>query len=387
MRNQRISTIVRERPLRFLAEANLTQIIRREQQHVDPEEARVQLNDRIREIFGGKVFETSVFPGGPFDVPDDVGDGRPRLVVLSYDGVTIGATVDGVPELIERIYTRKGAEGSALRMLRNNVVFVAADDARKGDMRNRMFRRLALQALKQPERLADLADPSAGQGAGSWRRGPEQELAIAVQQCYRHLFYPSRNRIEAAAVDLAHSAMDGYSASERPGEGQREIVRALRDLNKLRLAEDEPDSPAYVRDRTPLKNGQITTASATRRIPARPGAAHAVGRRHLHSRRAERRRARRVRLSPRRAAVRSRRSGGRRHHRRAGAGVHHGLCPQLPVSGPGKRSRRRNRHRAARDARAAHPRPAVPAKRSAKHRTGKNTAPIRSLRRAYCAKR
>ena len=56
--------------------------------------------------------------------------------------------------------------------------------------------------------------------------------------------------------------------------------------------------------------------------------------------------------------------------------------------GPGKRSRRRNRHRAARDARAAaRPRPAVPAKRSAKHRTGKNTAPIRSLRRAYCAKR
>ena len=84
-------------PLRFLAEANLTQIIRREQQHVDAEEARVQLNDRIREIFGGRVFETSVFPGGPFDVPDDVGDGRARLVVLSYDGVTIGATVDRVP--------------------------------------------------------------------------------------------------------------------------------------------------------------------------------------------------------------------------------------------------------------------------------------------------
>ena len=259
-------------PLRFLAEANLTQIIRREQQHVDPEEARVQLNDRIREIFGGKVFETSVFPGGPFDVPDDVGDGRPRLVVLSYDGVTIGATVDGVPELIERIYTRKGAEGSALRMLRNNLVFVAADDARKGDMRNRMFRRLALQALKQPERLADLADHQQDKVRELEARS-EQELAIAVQQCYRHLFYPSRNRIEASAVDLAHSAMDGYSASERPGEGQREIVRALRDLNKLRLAEDEPDSPAYVRDRTPLKNGQITTAALRdefRRDPALP---------------------------------------------------------------------------------------------------------------------
>ena len=36
------------------------------------------LNDRIRQIFGGARFETVSFPGGPFDVPDEVGDGRPK---------------------------------------------------------------------------------------------------------------------------------------------------------------------------------------------------------------------------------------------------------------------------------------------------------------------
>ena len=77
-------------PMRFLAEANLRQIIRREERHVDAGEAHAQLNDRIREIFGGKTFEMVPFPGGPFDVPDEVGDGRPKLVVLAYDGVTIG---------------------------------------------------------------------------------------------------------------------------------------------------------------------------------------------------------------------------------------------------------------------------------------------------------
>ena len=95
-------------PMRFLAEANLRQIIRREEHHVDAGDARTELNDRIRQIFAGKTFETVSFPGGPFDVPDEVGDGRSKLIILAYDGLTIGSSVENVPELIERIYTRKG---------------------------------------------------------------------------------------------------------------------------------------------------------------------------------------------------------------------------------------------------------------------------------------
>ena len=259
-------------PMRFLAEANLRQIIRREEHHVDVGEARAELNDCIREIFGGKTFETVSFPGGPFDVPDEVGDGRPKLAVLAYDGLTIGSSVDDVPELIERIYTRKGSEGSALRALRNNLVFVVADDARKEEMRRKTFHRLALRELKKPERLSDLAEHQQAQVREMEARS-EQELAIAIQQCYRHVFYPSRNRVGASDVDLAHSAIDIHSTSDRPGAGQQQIVRALRDLSKLRLSEDEPDSPAYVRDRTPLKKGQITTLALRdefRRDPALP---------------------------------------------------------------------------------------------------------------------
>ena len=259
-------------PMRFLAEANLRQIIRREERHVDAEEARAELNDRIRHIFGGKTFERVSFPGGPFDVPDEVGDGRPKLVVLAYDGVSIGSSVESVPELIERIYTRKGSEGSALRVLRNNVVFVVADEARKEEMRHKTYHRLALRELKKPERLIDLAEHQQAKVRELEARS-EQELAIAIQQCYRHVFYPSRNRVDASDVELAHSAIDVHSASDQPGAGQRQIVRTLRDLNKLRLSEDEPDSPAYVRDRTPLKKGQITTLALRdefRRDPALP---------------------------------------------------------------------------------------------------------------------
>ena len=259
-------------PMRFLAEANLRQIIRREEHHVDAGDARAELDDRIRQIFGGKTFETVPFPGGPFDVPDEVGDGRPKLIVLAYDGVTIGNLVENVPELIERIYARKGTEGSALRALRNHLVFVVADDARKEEMRRKTYHRLALRELKKPERLIDLAEHQQAQVREMESRS-EQELAIAIQQCYRHIFYPSRNRVGMSDVDLAHSAIDIHSSSEKPGAGQQQIVRALRDLNKLRLSEDEPDSPVYVRDRTPLKKGQITVRALRdefRRDPALP---------------------------------------------------------------------------------------------------------------------
>ena len=259
-------------PMRFLAEANLRQVIRREERHVDAGEARAELNDRIRQIFSGKTFDTVSFPGGPFDVPDEVGDGRPKLVVLAYDGVTVGGSVESVPELIERIYSRKGSEGSALRALRNNLVFAVADEDRKDEMRRKVYHRLALRELKKPERLIDLAEHQQAKVRELEARS-EQELAIAIQQCYRHIFYPSRDRVGAGGVDLAHSAIDVHSASDQPGAGQQQIVRALRDLRKLRLPEDEPDSPAYVRDRTPLKKGQITTLvlrGEFRRDPALP---------------------------------------------------------------------------------------------------------------------
>jgi len=259
-------------PMRFLAEANLRQILRRNEENVDPGEARAELNDRIREIFTDSNLDAVTFPGGPFDVADEVGDGRPKLVVLGYEAVAIGTSVDAAPELIERIFTRKGSEGSALRVLRNNLVFVVADEARKEDIRRMAFRRLALKEMKKPERLAELAEHQQDQVREMEQRS-EQELALAIQQCYRHVFYPSRNRIGQGGADLAHTAIDTHSASDRPGSGQQQIVRALRDLNKLRLPEDEPDSPSYVRDRTPLKKGQISVLSLRdefRRDPALP---------------------------------------------------------------------------------------------------------------------
>ena len=252
-------------PLRFMAEANLTQVIRREEANVDTAQARAELNDRIKTIFGGttgSIFETVPFPAAPGEVDDDLGNGRPRLAVMAYDGVAVGATVDAVPEIIARIFERKGSDGVGLRGLRNHLVFVVADETRIDEMRKKVVRRLALAELIKADRIADLADHQQRK-VRELEQKSEMEVAAAIQQCYRHVFYPSRQRLPGSPVDLAHAAVDITSASERPGSGQQQIVRTLRESanQKLRLSEDPPESPGYIRDRTPLKKGQISTAA------------------------------------------------------------------------------------------------------------------------------
>lgn len=246
-------------PLRFNAEANLTQVIGREEKNVDPAEARSQLADRIKAIFGGQSLDLVPFPGGPWDVPDDVSDGKPRLVLLSHDALEIGADLREIPEIVAKMFERKGADGNGLRSLRNNLMFVVADETKVSETKRAILRRLALQELKRPERLKELADHQQAKVLELEKKS-ETEAAIAIQQCYRHIIYPSRNALGGAgSVQLAHSVIDIQNASERPGSGQLQVLRQLQSQNKVRDASDPPDSPSYIRDRTPLKKGQMTT--------------------------------------------------------------------------------------------------------------------------------
>lgn len=248
-------------PLRFLTEANLTMMIRRQEAQVDPTEVRTQLNDRIRSIFSNPKgsFNLVPFAGGPYEVDDGVGDGRPYLVLLSYDAANVRPDALRVPELVERIFTQQGSQGG-FRSYKNNVVFLVADDSLREEMKSKMIRRLALEGMRSPERMQELAEHQQNKVQEFYRRS-EQEVALAIQQSYRHLFFPTRNdRIESATVDLGHTAFDVQSASERPGDGQVQILRALIDNKKVLRADDPPPNPRYVRDQTLLKRGEVTTA-------------------------------------------------------------------------------------------------------------------------------
>lgn len=266
-------------PMRLLAEANLTQIVRRQETQVEPEEVRAQLRDRIRHIFAGgnaAALNLVPFPGGAYEVPDEVGDGRPLLVLLGYDAVGVGGVVEQVPHLVERMYRHKGHDESAPRGNRNHLVFLVADEGRKDEMRQKMVRRLALQELKKPERMGELAEHQQAKVRELESRS-ETEVAVAIQQCYRHVFFPTRADRITDAVELGHTAIDVPASGANPGSGQSQVVRVLRDLKKLRTTEDEPDSPAYIRDRTPFRKGEITTRALREEFRRDPGLPMLVG--------------------------------------------------------------------------------------------------------------
>lgn len=245
-------------PLRFLTEVNLGVLVRRQMKMVDTNEARNQLQDRIRTIFNGKTFNLIPFAGGAYDVPDEVGDGKPNLVLISYDAETVRNDTVTVPQLVETIYKTKGSQGQ-FRQLQNNLVFLVADDATRDDMKTKINYRLALEAMRSPDKLAQLPEHQQDKVNELYRKS-EQELAITIQQCYRHLFYPSRSRLDNASVDLAHTTFDLPSASERPGNGEQPIIKALTDNQKLLAANSIPPAPTYARDQTPLKRGQLSTS-------------------------------------------------------------------------------------------------------------------------------
>ncbi|MHB1424619.1 MAG: ATP-binding protein [Gemmataceae bacterium] len=247
-------------PMRFRVEPNLTQLIRKQKDEIDPAEVRSDLNERIRHLFGapGGVFNLVPFPAGPYEVPDEVGDGRPFLVVMGYEALAIPIEPRGLPEEIEAISKYKGAD-NRFRDFRNNLVFVVADERLRENMKDRVRTRLALFELQKADRIGQLAEHQQQKIKEDYLKS-KLEIALAVMQCYRHLFYPSHLPMAGTTEPIGHTALEAHNVSDDPGNGQVHVVRKLREHNKLIDEGDKPNAPAYVRDQTPLRiKGELST--------------------------------------------------------------------------------------------------------------------------------
>jgi hypothetical protein len=248
-------------PMRFRVEPNLTQLISRAMREVDAGELRDVLQTKIKDLFTGKTgdFELIPFPAGPYEIPDDVGNGRPYLVIIHYDALTVSELPSDLPTELVRMAAKKGAT-EEVRILQNNVVFVVADDKLKSDMKEAVRRRLGLSAIQGGPQLQELAPYQQGRIKEMYEKSGSS-MAISILQCYRHLFYPSSAPLGSGAAKLGHTTIELANVSDSPGNGQQHIKRVLREQKKLLMANDHPDDPTYVRDQTPLKTkGEISVA-------------------------------------------------------------------------------------------------------------------------------
>ena len=109
-------------PLRFMAEANLNQVIGRYMRDVDSGEARAFLRDRIDKLFNlpRGEFNAVLFPTGPWEVPDDLADSRPVLGILNYKSTAIPSDLRQPPAELEDIFQYKGATAADPSM-RNRI--------------------------------------------------------------------------------------------------------------------------------------------------------------------------------------------------------------------------------------------------------------------------
>ncbi|MBM4345232.1 MAG: ATP-binding protein [Deltaproteobacteria bacterium] len=260
-------------PLRFLVDANLTQIVAKEASGIADQDVAVELNARIQEVFANPTvapcLDLVTFPAGPGEVLDGAGNGRPHLVVLHFDAATTAShSPVTVPALVERLFRFSNDAGS-FRQLQNNLCFLVAADGKIEAMRQAVRQQLALVRLCTEETLGQLAPHQRAKIKANLEGAPAL-VAIAIQQAYCHLFYPSKLRLQGASVDLNHAVFTVPETSEAPGNGQKQVVLALRNAagKKLRTDDDQPDSPTYVRDRTPLKKGAISTHMLRREFRA-----------------------------------------------------------------------------------------------------------------------
>jgi hypothetical protein len=208
-------------PLRFMVEPNLTMIVRRIMRDIEATDVRNELAERIRQLFSlpRGEFNAVLSPASPYEVPDEIGDGRPLLVVMSHESTSVPPDLRQPPPDIAEIFEYKGTDRK-IRELKNNLVFVAADERTIPNMRDLVRRRLALGILKdEPARQRELADYQHDKVKAE-HQDLKLKVAMAILQCYRHLFYPSSSRMTGAQLDLGHTIIELSGAGDSPGNGE-----------------------------------------------------------------------------------------------------------------------------------------------------------------------
>ncbi|WP_423463363.1 ATP-binding protein [Promicromonospora sp. MS192] len=237
---------------RFTAEPNVNAIVEAEKRNVPQSVTTAQVDDLIAKAFqndaGTKVI---LFPAGPVDVPDSADS--LRVVVLDYRQHAVEQKLaDEPPAALREILDTTGSSGNP-RTYRNSVVFVAPDQAQVDLLRDRARAVIAADALAgDSARLAQFTAEIRTK-IMTFRDKARLDARIAVNKCYRHVYFPSGDKSNGY---LRHRELSAQAVGGDIKNTTKAVLELLDDDGKIR---NQPMTPQYLRAKTWADAASTTT--------------------------------------------------------------------------------------------------------------------------------
>jgi Protein of unknown function (DUF499) len=229
---------------RFKEEPSINKIIAEEKAQIGVTEAKEDLRTRRDTIFAPKYFTTISAPDSAGDV-DDNADSI-ALCLIDFQEATISTTIEGAPDIVERIFNNTGESGK-FRTYRNRLLFLVANkqELERAIDNAKEFRAIC-NILSSPNRLQDLSE-NQQQQLKQKKAELDLNVRISLTNAYRHLFYAANDSVKAPK-GLMHYTLPAQDSSEVKGKSNQQevILKALKDCHKIRSEDAPPYAPAYI---------------------------------------------------------------------------------------------------------------------------------------------
>ncbi len=228
----------------FRTEPSLSKIVQDEAEATPLHEARREVERRIAQLWRDAGLQVRLFPSDPADLEDDT---KGRLVVLHWDTASFREGQKAVPDKVRELWEYAGVQ-RAYRRFRNTLYFLVADADRRERMVIQARRYLALDRLRRDARRLDQykLGKEHRQRLEEWHKEADLHVRQAITGAYCHLFYPTGDP-EAPYRPFAHERLHIEDQGEPKANHTEAVLRRLRDLEKVKSADDEPLAPALVR--------------------------------------------------------------------------------------------------------------------------------------------
>jgi hypothetical protein len=253
---------------RFSTEPAPAKIIADEMSLVGKVKAKAEVDHRIRQIWRRGIFSPIYFPSEAADVDDDAKS--PKLALIHYDAAADEPQYQGPSDLVAKIFDHSGTQ-EGYRKFKNNLLFLVADKGQADPMVTAAQRYLAINRIvSDTDRMRDFPEETRKR-LKTMAHNAELEVRVAITRAYRYLYYPSADTPQKNH-NLARETLPAQDQGEMEKDQSQVLLKLLRDLNKVKVADDSPVAPQFLKAKAwPANQESLSTEDMRRAFAQRLG--------------------------------------------------------------------------------------------------------------------